>query len=275
MEQYTQQAVSMPVEQPDQPIVRLTSENSRRKLVLQAAGFAAESITPPHEEPRIRETRTIASKKILDSLPISPQVQPGEYVVGSDALVYIGTRHAGKPEHRRALRDNLKAMAHNGGYDIRSHTVVGQVPSQQQDVALSSFPFGTRVRLNREKAGVLATRKGVRAYEKAFNDFYEKKFKYDKVASGVCVLVLVSMGMVDELDGVKLDAQDAEHSLQALYGSTFTAIMNVAPQAMMYLRESMGLQDSEALWQRLESIPEAQALAEKAFTRFQEKSALR
>lgn len=261
------------------PKIRLTSENRRRHEVLKTAGLDAVSVRPPNEEPQIRETYTIAQTKIADSLPTVSDVKPGDFFIGSDALIFIGDKHASKPRSQKDLRENLKRMAEHGGYDVRSHTVVAQYPLDNQpdsnELSFSTFPLGTRVRLNPEKASFLASRKGARTYKKAFREFYDGKITYEKVASGVCILVLVAMGMVDELDGVKLDANDPQTSLEALYGSTFTAIMNVAPQALMYIRQSSGNVPGNEIFDELERIPEAQRLAEKAFQRFQQKSALR
>jgi hypothetical protein len=218
-----------------------TTENSRRISAWNqiAPSHEPESVRPKADEPAIRETDEIAKGKILsatDEIAIRPQ----DRFVSADALIFVGEQALKKPLDLTELRANFALIAdHDGMYDIHSHTIVGE-PQENNDLALSfsRFPLGARIQIAPEKALWLATQEGLQAYLTALNTLYDSQVPYTKIASGICVMTLVAMGVVESLEGVKLDLQDEESSLDVIYGTAYTAIINISPQALFAVAES-------------------------------------
>lgn len=218
-----------------------TTENSRRisawkQLVPDIEPVA---LTPKAPEPNIRETDEIAKGKILSATD-EIALQPSDYFISADALTFVGERPMKKPSELAELQANFARIAGHGGiYDIRSHTMLGQTqPDGEGVLHFSRFPLGARIQLVPEKANWLATAEGTQAYLQALDALYDSHVSYNKIASGICVMTLVSMGVVESLEGTKLALQDDETALDLIYGTAYTAIINISPQALFAVAES-------------------------------------
>lgn len=246
------------------PSVFITTENSRRisagERVLPPG--AIKSLLPLDEERAIRETETIAREKILSATQGFP-IHPDDHFMSADALTYIGTEVARKPKSLHELQSNFAKIAQNDGeYDIRSHTVVAE-PQRGSNNTLEflNFPLGTRITLHPEKAAWLSTPEGTAAYSVALCTLYDSQVSYTKIASGICVMVLVSMGCVESIDNQPLNLENEAETQELLYSTAYTAIINIAPQALLYLSQKFEVphhsaQDTqERHWQNLTHHP--------------------
>lgn len=218
-----------------------TTENSRRISSWKHLAPQHEplSSSPKVEERAIRETDEIAQEKII-SATNDLEVTPHDHFISADTLTFAGTRAMKKPIDVTELQANFARIAeHNGTYDIHSHTIVGSLAQDSENALnFSRYPLGARIQLDPEKAQWLATPEGTQAYLDALSSLYDSHVSYTKIASGVCIMTLVAMGVVESLEGQKLDLQDEETALDLIYSTAYTAIINVSPQALFAVAES-------------------------------------
>ncbi len=240
------------------PRVVWTTENSRRISSWQQLNrpYQTTSIAPPDPEPHIRETQEIAAAKIQSVADTEP-LQALDQILSADALTFAGKNAMRKPKNKNELRDNFRAIKRNHGqYDIRSHTVRASF-DKNGELSLSSYPIGTRIQITPEWSRKLATLHGRRIYLKKLHDLYDGKVSFKKIASGICVAVLIALGAVETLDGQKLEDLDAHTAQELIYSTLFTAIINVSPQAILAVADILGPQDDPKHvddWEKLSQI---------------------
>lgn len=258
--------------------IYLAGDNSRRKQFLEhALGRPVATLPAPESAETVSDrTSEIALAKATQAFNQATIRPDHSFIISADTMPYVDHKNDiafRKPKNEVELMRNFGAVAqkqHEGNtasYDPISHTATAYVNGKAVLEDIKLFGVGSRIRLKPEAAQWLATPTGTAYYLRMFHQFYESKFRYNKVA-GFCSILLTAMRAVEEVDLVTLDTAQAQQVHETVRDLTYTLLTPISPQATLYILEKMKgepLQHDEqqAMFDRIYQWPEIQGTVDR------------
>lgn len=229
------------------------SSERRVQCLNQIPGVEKVNAVGGGEEPDIREVEHITDLKISHARGKLGRLETNGLVrnllIAADARTEISAEKKGsdvfvskgKPRSEREVLENFVAMqviAQKYGY--ATYRVVS-ASALENGVRMGSETIQAEVVLSRKSLDYLTSTEGFVAYIRAFKLFYSTPpysnkgltaINVKKLSGGISLPVLVSMGLVESVDGVNLRSSDADEKYDALRGGLLTVACGFGPNVL-------------------------------------------
>lgn len=204
------------------------------------------------EEPDIREVDVVTNLKLdyaRGKLGAHTDSSVKSLLIAADARTEVSAESAGssfyvskgKPKSEKEVLSNFEmmlAIAQKFGY--ATYRVVS-ASALENGVRMGSETIQAAVVISRENLEYLVSLEGFIAYLRAFKLFYStppysskglSAINVKKLSGGISLPVLVSMGLVEQVDGVSLRNNDQDEVYDALRGGLLTVACGFGPNIL-------------------------------------------
>ncbi|HSW90314.1 MAG TPA: hypothetical protein VLH19_05615, partial [Patescibacteria group bacterium] len=202
------------------------------------------------EEEDIRDVRKIMSAKV--SFAAEKLAESEAYIIAADTRTEIGIVDngkesfvsKGKPKTNETVRENFAGMAAVAKEKGYGYYRVVSASGICINGTLITDQIQCGVTLYKETLELLSTPEGFASYERVFENFYNgeayedlnaAKITLSDLSGGISLPVLVALGAVESIDGIRFapeNAEDFQESYDALFGGLYTAAVGFSPRIL-------------------------------------------
>jgi len=205
------------------------------------------------EEPDIREVDVVTDLKLsharskLSRFDTNSKVK--KILIAADARTEISAElngrsvfvSQGKPKNEKEVLANFEVMQEIAmKHGFATYRVVS-ASALENGIRMGAETIQAEVVISKQSLDYLASAKGFVSYLRAFKLFYSTPpysnkgltaINVKKLSGGISLPVLVSMGLVESVDGVKLRSNDEDEVYDALRGGLLTVACGFGPNVL-------------------------------------------